>query len=119
MRISDWSSDVCSSDLGVLLPTDFDETGVPQVPIVNGQLEGNLKIVDMNNDGQINELDHTIVGDPQPGFLWGLSNSIFFKGFDLSFDIQGQQGGDVFRSEERRIGKECVSTCRSRWWPYH
>src|SRR3546814_18926933 len=25
----------------------------------------------------------------------------------------------VFRSEERRVGKECVSTCRSRWWPYH
>src|SRR3546814_17737389 len=24
-----------------------------------------------------------------------------------------------FRSEERRVGKECVSTCRSRWWPYH
>src|SRR3546814_4609555 len=25
----------------------------------------------------------------------------------------------VFRSEERRVGQECVSTCRSRWWPYH
>ncbi len=81
---------------GVLLPADFDETGAPRVPIINGQLEGNLKIVDMNNDGQINELDHTIVGNAQPDFLWGLSNSIFFRGFDLSFDIQGQQGGDVF-----------------------
>src|SRR3546814_3128372 len=28
-------------------------------------------------------------------------------------------GGPVFRSEERRVGKECVSTCRSRWSPYH
>ena len=27
--------------------------------------------------------------------------------------------GDVFRSEERRVGKECVSLCRSRWSPYH
>src|SRR3546814_18368373 len=27
--------------------------------------------------------------------------------------------GILFRSEERRVGKECVSTCRSRWWPYH
>src|SRR3546814_12863278 len=26
--------------------------------------------------------------------------------------------GDQLRSEERRVGKECVSTCRSRWWPY-
>src|SRR3546814_21120913 len=29
------------------------------------------------------------------------------------------QGGSLFRSEERRVGKECVSTCRSRWSPYH
>src|SRR3546814_12312267 len=26
---------------------------------------------------------------------------------------------EATRSEERRVGKECVSTCRSRWWPYH
>src|SRR3546814_9423382 len=30
-----------------------------------------------------------------------------------------QTGSDVQRSEERRVGKECVSTCRSRWSPYH
>src|SRR3546814_14343405 len=29
------------------------------------------------------------------------------------------QASDRFRSEERRVGKECVSTCRSRWSPYH
>src|SRR3546814_7641213 len=28
-------------------------------------------------------------------------------------------GRSSVRSEERRVGKECVSTCRSRWWPYH
>src|SRR3546814_20272171 len=33
----------------------------------------------------------------------------------IAFDIFG----DDVRSEERRVGKECVSTCRSRWWPYH
>src|SRR3546814_19927325 len=27
--------------------------------------------------------------------------------------------GFIYRSEERRVGKECVSTCRSRWWAYH
>src|SRR3546814_16421906 len=31
---------------------------------------------------------------------------------ELNADTQG-------RSEERRVGKECVSTCKSRWWPYH
>src|SRR3546814_9038164 len=30
-----------------------------------------------------------------------------------------QKGGSTARSEERRVGKECVSTCRSRWSPYH
>src|SRR3546814_19942531 len=32
--------------------------------------------------------------------------------------LRGTGVGSV-RSEERRVGKECVSTCRSRWWPYH
>src|SRR3546814_10513963 len=78
MRISDWSSDVCSSDLGLLkgfgLQANFtyvDSKGAP------GPTAGNT----------------TPPGLP----LEGLSK----------------------RSEERRVGKECVSTCRSRWSPYH
>src|SRR3546814_942605 len=34
-------------------------------------------------------------------------------------DTRPSCGGRVLRSEERRVGKECVSTCRSRWAPYH
>src|SRR3546814_14565442 len=34
-------------------------------------------------------------------------------------DVAGAQGRPLGRSEERRVGKECVSTCRSRWSPYH
>src|SRR3546814_3502174 len=37
----------------------------------------------------------------------------------LSYVIRGVQFGFAGRSEERRVGKECVSTCRSRWSPYH
>src|SRR3546814_11847538 len=33
--------------------------------------------------------------------------------------IGPKRTGTIGRSEERRVGKECVSTCRSRWWPYH
>src|SRR3546814_20025857 len=43
-------------------------------------------------------------------------------GLTVSAEIIAQQKGEkviVFRSEERRVGKECVSTCRSRWSPYH
>src|SRR3546814_2906493 len=67
MRISDWSSDVCSSDLTVgqrlVLPSGANTPA--NVPILSSG------------------------------------------------------GGAPPRSEERRVGKECVSTCRSRWSPYH
>src|SRR3546814_20435931 len=45
--------------------------------------------------------------------------------FGIAHDIGGEAvavghfAGDAVRSEERRVGKECVSTCRSRWSPYH
>src|SRR3546814_12591870 len=37
----------------------------------------------------------------------------------LRFRKRGKISGPAFRSEERRVGKECVSTCRSRWSPYN
>src|SRR3546814_10719001 len=63
MRISDWSSDVCSSDLARASGSD--------------------------------------------DRLFGFEQGRRLPDFDLG------------RSEERRVGKECVSTCRSRWSPYH
>src|SRR3546814_17205249 len=39
------------------------------------------------------------------------------EGFDAFWN--DRQAIPMARSEERRVGKECVSTCRSRWWPYH
>src|SRR3546814_20772854 len=72
LRISDWSSDVCSSDL--------------------------LK-----------------------EYLTQISTSRSYNRFrdDIGYVLGkiSELGPD--RSEERRVGKECVSTCRSRWWPYH
>src|SRR3546814_9949417 len=81
MRISDWSSDVCSSDL--------------QQPGHPGQQDGPGQIVE---DGE--QRDRHVFGD-------GARNrAVRFV------EVQP-------RSEERRVGKECVSTCRSRWSPYH
>src|SRR3546814_4572829 len=70
MRISDWSSDVCSSDLRSR------STGV----------------IDIEKALQIAEIVRR---------------------------AQGFDAGIRQRSEERRVGKECVRTCRSRWPPYH
>src|SRR3546814_8768177 len=73
MRISDWSSDVCSSDL--------------------------RRVVD------------DVRGLMFPFDLRGHDRGVADRGLGII------PLGD--RSEERRVGKECVSTCRSRWSPYH
>src|SRR3546814_3083845 len=75
MRISDWSSDVCSSDLGLTLPA-------------HGEVARQTKAAFADN---------------------------------VALDVRRAAGDRIAkaRSEERRVGKECVSTCRSRWSPYH
>src|SRR3546814_8060377 len=80
MRISDWSSDVCSSDLTLrhyeeLPEGKLDEQGAARLAV-----------------------------DPQGA---GAAHSPLRVRLSAS------------RSEERRVGNECVSTCRSRWSPYH
>src|SRR3546814_5188085 len=89
MRISDWSSDVCSSDL-----TD----------------EARRKYLE-GMDGDIDDLDALVDEMLVYSRLERGSPTLHFQQVDL--------GGLVDRSEERRVGKECVSTCRSRWSPYH
>src|SRR3546814_7652876 len=84
MRISDWSSDVCSSDL----------TATQQV-LASRRVEGKVASTGMR------------LGVDVEGYNYEGDN---FKETPL-----GQAG----RSEERRVGKECVSTCSSRWSPYH
>src|SRR3546814_15386613 len=103
MRISDWSSDVCSSDLGARDAADRglrrgceareDEAG-KGVAEIGGR-------TDAGRDELVAILDQDGCRDLADAF------GLFLRGHD---DI---------RSEERRVGKECVSTCRSRWSPYH
>src|SRR3546814_14462931 len=88
MRISDWSSDVCSSDLGS-----------PPFVVLVASL--GLFIVIANTLAIVFGTDAKTL----PDFSYG----IYFIGDVV---VTG-------RSEERRVGKECVSTCRSRWSPYH
>src|SRR3546814_19331248 len=84
MRISDWSSDVCSSDLAL--------------PVLRkGFIIDPYQLYDARSWGAdcvlliVAALDHGLMAELEA----------------------------CARSEERRVGKECVSTCRSRWWPYH
>ncbi|MEM9325423.1 MAG: SusC/RagA family TonB-linked outer membrane protein [Bacteroidota bacterium] len=47
-------------------------------------------------DGQLNNDDRVIIGNPHPDFIWGWDNNIEFKGFDLNFFVQGSQGNDLY-----------------------
>src|SRR3546814_7285041 len=99
MRISDWSSDVCASDLvfsdGGDAHTGADAVGSP------GPGEG------QRADGA-----DDLVADA----LAALGRAIAEQ--HREFVAADARGHIVARSEERRVGKECVSTCRSRGSPY-
>src|SRR3546814_11090464 len=105
MRISDWSSDVCSSDL---LHT-YSHSGA-------GKVAGGFASFE-----EWNQLVRGCV-------LWliGLGHSMFADPLDTMREAQEEDAERLqlthmikaWRSEERRVGKECVSTCRSRWSRY-
>src|SRR3546814_19993750 len=86
MRISDWSSDVCSSDL-----------------IRKHMMQLPSKDILRSLGGALTPFDDFITWTPG----------------DPRWDKVPLAGKGFSRSEERRVGKECVSTCRSRWTPYH
>src|SRR3546814_15672846 len=95
MRISDWSSDVCSSDL----------VAEPRLEARNGRRRPQELCSDL---GRIKRI---LVRAPCriPGKSVGVS--LFHA--DAECELSGYD-----RSEDRRVGKECVSTFRSRWSPY-
>ena len=69
--------------------------------IVDNIVPGDLKFVDLNNDGIISDLDKTMTGDPNPDWNVGLNFSVFFKGFDLGMSAYGMFGHQVFRAYRR------------------
>src|SRR3546814_16299490 len=96
MRISDWSSDVCSSDLVVAEPVDQLLLGVL---VLLGAPDG--------FDGRGDDL----AGRVGVGLVLPRRSAVELGVLLHELDVRG-------RSEARRVGKECVSTCRSRWSPY-
>ena len=54
-------------------------------------------------DGVIDAYDRQIVGHPNPDFVWGITNTFKYKGFDLSILIQGQNGGSIYSLLGRAI----------------
>ena len=78
---------------------------------------GGLKLVDTNGDNIINNDDRTIIGNPYPDFTWGITNAFNINAFDLSFSLQGSQGGQLINgdpnyNETKRINRNYTT---NRW----
>jgi TonB-linked SusC/RagA family outer membrane protein len=69
-------------------------------PHLSTAVPGDLRIVDVNNDGVINGNDRTYIGSPIPKFILGLNLEADYKGFDISVDIQGVYGNKIFNAKE-------------------
>ncbi len=59
---------------------------------------GELIYRDLNDDDKISTSDRTYIGDPNPDFVYGLTNTFSYKGFNLSVFIQGSYGNDVYNA---------------------
>src|SRR3546814_19215177 len=111
MRISDWSSDVCSSDLlqsiYLLILQDRNDS-LDANEFSDGQEAQALEFNEVRNtclrllDGSLGKVE--------------IRDFIQLEGVTR---IVASALRDLLRSEERRVGKECVSKCRYRWWQYH
>src|SRR3546814_21004166 len=102
MRISDWSSDVCSSDLPFPGSSPCPASAEATKPVVEIAVLGRFRLIldlfEIVHHRRAEELE-----------VLGRKHRPGTRRFG--------RGGFVLRSEERRVGKECVSTCRSRWSP--
>lgn len=71
-----------------------DEIAAGPTDVVN-TAPGDFKYVDVNHDGQITTADRTIIGDPNPDYIFGLTNDFNYKGIGVSILVQGMIGHDV------------------------
>ena len=81
---------------------------------------GELLYRDLNNDGKISASDRTYIGDPNPKFVYGLTNSFSWKNFDLSIFIQGTYGNDIFNASRMETegmydGRNQTTVVLDRW----
>lgn len=69
----------------------------------NGTWLGDVRFKDINNDGKIDEKDVTFIGNPQPRFTYGLTNTVSFKGFDATVFLQGSYGAKILNYLRRGL----------------
>ncbi|WP_181151339.1 TonB-dependent receptor [Sphingobacterium gobiense] len=81
---------------GLLQADDFDDNGAPLIPVRSVEsAPGDIKYIDLNQDGQIDEADKTIIGDPMPRINFFSNFRFDYKNFDLEFLLQGTGKSDA------------------------
>src|SRR3546814_5510744 len=151
MRISDWSSDVCSSDLLPFADDSFDVVlsnhGIEHVgeqPVQLAHLAELRRVLTPGGIGYLAVPNRWMLGEPhyrlaflswwphawRSPYLRLMRKGKFYDCEPLQLgqlETMLDEAGfryrniciEAWRSEERRVGKECVSPCRYRWSPYH
>ncbi len=81
---------------------------------------GELMYRDLNDDGKITSSDRTYIGDPNPDFTFGMTNTFFYKGFSLNIFLQGSYGNDIFNASKMEMmgmydGKNQIADVLRRW----
>lgn len=86
---------------------------------------GDRQYLDVNGDGRVDENDRVLLGSAQPKFTWGLNNDFTYRGFELSFFIQGSQGNKEANMNSLQLenftGENNVyaPAALNRWTPAH
>src|SRR3546814_10098326 len=120
MRISDWSSDVCSSDLF------GSEISTNAANYYTMGIKGRFDETRIGDDHKLTDAMYKVIEADGDSFREKEEAALIALNERLRDDYVADCARGVMRwnqiikrSEERRVGKECVSTCRSRWSPYH
>src|SRR3546814_17400095 len=126
MLISDWSSDVCSSDLKKLTAVRIDRA---RAMIVSAGSDDTSILITLTARHLAHDIPISVTVRNSDNELLArqagattVINPVSFAGLPLAGSTHGEHLADYLadlatRSEERRVGNECVRTCRSRWAP--
>ncbi|TXK36728.1 TonB-dependent receptor [Pontibacter qinzhouensis] len=90
--------------------------------LFNSTGPGDVKFLDINNDGLINDFDRTYIGNPNPRLTFAMNNTFAWNGFDFSVFLQGVQGNDIFHAnrifqEGMAVAQNQTTAVLDRWTP--
>lgn len=77
----------------------------------NGTAPGDIKFLDINNDGVVNDYDRTYIGNPTPAWNFSMTNSFSYRNFDMQVFLQGVAGNDIYNAN--RVTLEGMYTVRN------